>query len=166
MEAFIRSRGNELSVTTVDADIIHYNVVVRFMKDKYPLLDSFRAVPEEVLIKKFKAWLIDHGYQITRKHYMKSMGRNFQEEAGQVKYLRLLLQFLQLEDKRPEWEKDVWNLENLGFEVRQNPIQMIRTIKFTGIRQETIRDEVKRASYIRIKYLSVGSLQGGGRYVR
>ena len=166
MEAFIRSRGNKLSVTTVDADIIHYNVVARFMKDKYPLLNSFRAVPEEVLIKKFKAWLIDHGYQITRKHYMKSMGRNFQEEAGQVKYLRLLLQFLQPEDKRPEWEKDVWNLENLGFEVRQNPIQMIRTIKFTGIRQETIREEVKRASYIRIKYLSVGSLQGEIRAVR
>ena len=97
---------------------------------------------------------------------MKSMGRNFQEEAGQVKYLRLLLQFLQPEDKRPEWEKDVWNLENLGFEVRQNPIQMIKTIKFTGIRQETIRDEVKRASYIRIKYLSVGSLQGEIRAVR
>lgn len=165
MEAFIRSRGNELSMTTVDADIIHYNVVARFMKEKYPLLNSFRAVPEEDLVKKFKAWLLNHGYQITRKHYMKSMGRNFQEEAGQVKYLRLLLHFLEPEDKRPEWEKDVWNLENLGFEVRQNPIDIIRTIKFTGIRQEAIREEVKRASYIRIKYLSVGSLQGVGRQI-
>ena len=160
VEAFIRSRGNKLSMTTVDADIILYNVVARFLKEKYPLLDSFRAVPEEVLVKKFKAWLLDHGYQITRKHFMKSMGRNLQEEAGPVKYLRLLFQFLEPEDKRPEWEKDVWNLENLGFEVRQNPIDIIRTIKFTGIRQETIREEVKRASYIRIKYLSVGSLQG------
>jgi hypothetical protein len=115
MEAFIRSRGNKLSLTTVDADIIHYNVVVRFMKDKYPLLDSFRAVPEEVLIKKFKAWLIDHGYQITRKHFMKSMGRNLQEEAGPVKYLRLLLQFLEPEDKRPEWEKmyGIWKIWDL-----------------------------------------------------
>ena len=165
MEAFIRSRGNELSMTTVDADIILYNVVARFMKEKYPLLDSFRAIPEEVLVKKFKVWLLDHGYQITRKHFMKSMGRNL-EEGGPVKYLCLLLQFLEPEDKRPEWEKDVWNLENLGFEVRQNPIQMIRTIKFTGIRQETIREEVKRASYIRIKYLSVGSLQGEIRAVR
>ncbi len=80
--------------------------------------------------------------------------------------MRLLLQFLEPEDKRPEWEKDVWNLENLGFEVRQNPIDIIRTIKFTGIRQEAIREEVKRASYIRIKYLSVGSLQGEIRAVR
>lgn len=82
---------------------------------------------------------------------MKSMGRNLQEEAGTVKYLRLLLHFLEPEDKRPEWEKDVWNLDNLGFEVRQNPIQMIRTIRFTGIRQETIKEEVKQACYIRIK---------------
>lgn len=64
------------------------------------------------------------------------------------------------------WEKDVWKLENFGFEVRQNPIDVIRTIKFTGIIQETIREEVKRASYIRIKYLSVGSLQGEIRAVR
>ena len=158
MEAFIRSRGEELSMATVDGDIIRYIVIARFMKEKYPLLNSFRAVPEEVLVKKFKAWLLNHGYQITRKHYMKSMGRNLQEEAGPVKYLRLLLHFLEPEDKRPEWEKDVWNLDNLGFEVRQNPIQMIRTIRFTGIRQETIKEEVKQACYIRIKYLSVGSL--------
>lgn len=166
MEAFIRSRGEELSMATVDVDIIHYNVIARFMKEKYPLLNSFRAVPEEVLVKKFKAWLLNHGYQITRKHYMKSMGRNLQEEAGPVKYLRLLLHFLEPEDKRPEWEKDVWKLDNLGFEVRQNPIQMIRTIRFTGIRQETIKEEVKQACYIRIKYLSVGSLQGEIRAVR
>ena len=166
MEAFIRSRGEELSMATVDGDIIRYNVIARFMKEKYPLLNSFRAVPEEVLVKKFKAWLLNHGYQITRKHYMKSMGRNLQEEAGTVKYLRLLLHFLEPEDKRPEWEKDVWNLDNLGFEVRQNPIQMIRTIRFTGIRQETIKEEVKQACYIRIKYLSVGSLQGEIRAVR
>ncbi len=155
-----------MNLVAVDADIIHYKVVARFMKEKYPLLNSFRAVPEEVLVKKFKAWLINQGYQITRRHYMKSMGRNLQEEAGTVKYLRLLLHFLEPEDKRPEWEKNIWNLENLEFEVRQNPIQMVKTISFTGIGQETIREEVKRASYIRIKYLSVGSLQGEIRAVR
>lgn len=138
----------------------------RSTKDKYPFLHSFRAIPEEVLVKKFRAWLLNHGYQITRKHHMKSMGKNLQEDAAPIKYLRLLLRYLEPEDKRSEWEKDVWKLENFGFEVRQNPIDVIRTIKFTGIIQETIREEVKRASYIRIKYLSVGSLQGEIRAVR
>ena len=97
---------------------------------------------------------------------VKRMGKNLQEDAAPIKYLRLLLRYLEPEDKRSEWEKDVWKLENFGFEVRQNPIDVIRTIKFTGIIQETIREEVKRASYIRIKYLSVGSLQGEIRAVR
>ena len=166
METFIRSRGEELSMSTVNGDIILYNLLARFMKDKYPFLHSFRAIPEEVLVKKFRAWLLNHGYQITRKHHMKSMGKNLQEDAAPIKYLRLLLRYLEPEDKRSEWEKDVWKLENFGFEVRQNPIDVIRTIKFTGIIQETIREEVKRASYIRIKYLSVGSLQGEIRAVR
>ncbi len=108
----------------------------------------------------------DHVFQTHDYRHMKSMGRNLQEEAGTVKYLRLVIHFLEPEDQRPEWEKDIWNLENLGFEVRQNPIQMVKTISFTGIGQETIREEVKRASYIRIKYLSVGSLQGEIRAVR
>ena len=166
MKAFIWSRGEKLSMATLDGDLILYHVLAKFMKEKYPSLDSFREIPEEELVKKFKAWLFNHGYQLTRRHYMKSMGRNFQEEAGPIKYLRLFLKFLQPEDKRPEWEKDIWNLENLGFEVRQNPIDIIKTIKFTGIKQETIREEIKRASYIRIKYLSVGSLLGEIRAAR
>lgn len=75
------------------------------------------------------------------------MGKNLQEDAAPIKYLRLLLRYLEPEDKRSEWEKDVWKLENFGFEVRQNPIDVIRTIKFTGIIQETIREEVKRILY-------------------
>lgn len=61
--------------------------------------------------------------------------KNLQEDAAPIKYLRLLLRYLEPEDKRSEWEKDVWKLENFGFEVRQNPIDVIRTIKFTGIIQ-------------------------------
>lgn len=59
MEAFIRSRGKELSLATLDADIIHYKVAARFMKEKYPLLNSFRAVPEEFLVKSLR-----HGLSI------------------------------------------------------------------------------------------------------
>lgn len=113
-------------------------------------------VPEDKSPKVRDLFLID----------FKTMGKNLQEDAAPIKYLRLLLRYLEPEDKRSEWEKDVWKLENFGFEVRQNPIDVIRTIKFTGIIQETIREEVKRASYIRIKYLSVGSLQGEIRAVR
>lgn len=160
MEVFIRSRGEDLSMATVDVDITHYNVLGRFMKEKNPSIDSFLAVPEEILVKKFKAWLLDHGYRITRKHHVKYSGANKQEEAGSIKYLRLLLKYLRPEEEQPEWEKDTWNLEKLGFEVRQNPIAPIKTITFVGIEQEEIREEIKRASYIRIKYLSVGSLVG------
>ena len=102
METFIRSRGEELSMSTVNGDIILYNLLARFMKDKYPFLHSFRAIPEEVLVKKFRAWLLNHGYQITRKHHMKSMGKNLQEDAAPIKYLRLLLRYLEPEDKRSE----------------------------------------------------------------
>ena len=89
MESFILSRGEKLSMATVDVDIIHYNVLSRFMKEKNPSVKSFRAMPEEILVKKFKAWLLSHGYKITRKHHVKYIGADKQEEAGSIKYLRL-----------------------------------------------------------------------------
>ncbi len=160
MERFILSRGEKLSMATVDVDIIHYNILSRFMKEKNPSVKSFRVMPEEILVKKFKAWLLSHGYKITRKHHVKYIGADKQEEAGSIKYLRLLLKYLQPEDDRLEWEKDIWNLGKIGFEVRQNPIALIKTVSFAGIEQPAIKEEIKRASYIRIKYLSVGSLVG------
>ena len=36
MERFIRSRGEKLSMATVDVDIIHYNVLCKFMKVSRP----------------------------------------------------------------------------------------------------------------------------------
>ena len=44
MEAFIRSRGEDLSMATVDVDIIHYNVLGRFMKEKNPSIDRKSVV--------------------------------------------------------------------------------------------------------------------------
>lgn len=166
MERFIRSRGETLSMATVDVDIIHYNVLGRFMKEKNPSMDSFLAMPEEMLVKKFKAWLLAHGYQITRKHHVKYTGADKQEDAGSIKYLKLLIKYLQPEENCPEWEKDIWDVEKLGFKVRQNPIALIKTISFEGIEQNVIKEEIKKASYIRIKYLSVGSLVGAIRAVK
>ena len=88
MEAFIRSRGEELSMATVDADITYYNVIAKFMKDKYPLLDSFRAVPEEVFIKRFKAWLLKHGYHILSTYVFcfSSWSRKINGQSGKKTY--------------------------------------------------------------------------------
>lgn len=137
-------------------DYLYYRLEVQNIKT-YQLLyecDNYR--------ERHSNWfLID--LTDTKWHELKQI---LTPDAAPIKYLRLLLRYLEPEDKRSEWEKDVWKLENFGFEVRQNPIDVIRTIKFTGIIQETIREEVKRASYIRIKYLSVGSLQGEIRAVR
>ena len=57
METFIRSRGEELSMSTVNGDIILYNLLARFMKDKYPFLHSSGQYQKKSLLRN-----LGHGY--------------------------------------------------------------------------------------------------------
>ncbi len=77
----------------------------------------------------FKPRILDHAETLYEEH-----GKEFTGRGRNGKVLASLASFPGTGRHRPEWEKDVWNLDHLGFEVRQNPIQMIRTIRFTGIR--------------------------------
>lgn len=54
MEVFIRSCGEELSMAIVDADIIHYNVIAKFMKEKYPLLIAFEQYRKRFLLRNLR----------------------------------------------------------------------------------------------------------------
>lgn len=59
-----------------------------------------------------------------------------------------------------ETDRDIWRLDHLGFEVRQNPVHLAKTISFTGIPQKEIREQVKRAIRVDIHTLSVGTVKG------
>ena len=166
VQEFIYDRARRLSVRTVDRDCSFVRILGEFMNEKFPLLNSFIEVEEEILLRKFKAWMMENGYKITTNHHMKLFGKTLIEDAAPIKYLRFLLKFLQPEDDRPEKEKDVWDLAKLGFEVRQNPASVVKTIKFSGITQESMKEEVKQACYIELKYKAVGTMQGSIRAVR
>lgn len=47
-----------------------------------------------------------------------------------IRYLRMLLRFLQPEDTRMEQEKDIWRLENLDIPIEENPIYKTETLNF------------------------------------
>ena len=50
LRAFILKRSENLSLSTIDGDTIQFKVLARFMKEKFPYLDSFSAVDEGKII--------------------------------------------------------------------------------------------------------------------
>ena len=158
LRAFILKRSENLSLSTINGDTIQFKVLARFMKEKFPYLNSFSAVDEGEIIDCLKDWMPNNGHKTTCNHRMKTGNKVIVEDAQPIQFLKKLLQFLRPEEERPEEEKDIWQLDRFEFSIRRNPIDPIRSLRFEKIRQERIKSEVKQACYIFLKYQSAGTI--------
>ena len=77
-------------------------------------------------------------------------GNTLMVKAREISYLERMLKFLST-DNRQEEEKDIWELDKLGIEFRANPIKRVRTLNFTKISQDGIRQEVKKGIYLNLQ---------------
>ena len=73
--------------------------------------------------------------------------------------MKKILKFAKEDDDRDEQEKDIWNLKNFDFPIHSNPILNMETINFTKITQPDIREEVKKAVFMHLKYSPLGTIQ-------
>lgn len=55
--------------------------------------------------------------------------------------------------------KDIWALKKLDIPIKENPIYKTETLDFTGILQEGLREEVKQAIFLHIKYEKIGTVK-------
>ena len=141
---FIVSRGSKLTLSSMRGDFTQYNILCGFLREKEPALQSLREKGPEELVHGLKVWLMKHGHPTTMKKKRVIYGTEKMEESENIRYLRKLLAYVEPEDTRPEYEKDVWRLDALGEEpYKSNPIRRIKTISFTGISQPEIRREIK-----------------------
>ena len=157
--SFVMERGNTITVLSLRSDLAQYNVVCKFLSERYPELNSLMDVQLETLIREMKKWLLKSGKALTSRKVCKRLGRDEQQENVNVRYLKQVYEFLVPEDNRPEREKDIWRLDGLGLDLIDNPILGTATLNFTKIIQDTIKQEVKDAAYMELMTRSVGTVQ-------
>ncbi len=153
LRSFILFRGSKIRLTSMRGDFTQYNILCRFLSEKEKTLTSLRDKEPGVLIKRLKAWLLNNGYQLyyEKKRIIYQKPKISQNEI--VLYLKKILRYLDSQDPRPEYEKDIWDLERLGQKIyRDNPIRNINRLNFTKITQVQIREEIKQVIYLEIKH--------------
>lgn len=156
---FLTERGQEKTIQTIDHDKSLYHHLCRFLTSQRKLPESFLTWDEETWIRNLRKWMLknDMPWYIEKVSVYGSVS---QGEARLPRYVRQLIRFFQPDDKRPEQEKDVWELDRLGIPVKGNPIHNVRTINFRGIWQRPFREEVKAAIYHHLQYETIGTVQG------
>ncbi len=157
--SFVMERGNTITVLSLRSDLAQYNVVCRFLSERYPELNSLMDVPLDTLIREMKKWLLKNGKALTSRRVSKRLGRDEQQENVNVRYLKKVYEFLMPDDNRPEREKDIWRLDGLGLDLIDNPILGTATLNFTKIVQDTMKQEVKDAAYMELMTRAVGTVQ-------
>ena len=111
-------------------------------------------------MRQFRGWLLQNGHPLTTKK-VNVYGNEHMVDTKQIKYFERILRFLQPADERDEREKDIWELDRLDLAIRCNPIYNVKTLNFTKISQPDMREEIKKAVYLRLQYEALGTIQNG-----
>lgn len=159
MKTFLWKRGGEVSLTTVYGERKYYNKICRFLQKRAKCVKSFRSRDEEIWVRQFKAWLLEENIPLTYE-IQGAYGNVSITRSKIVSYLKWILEFVKsADDNRQEQEKDIWELDKLDIPIRGNPIRNVKTINFTGIQQEDIREELKKGIYLNLQGEAINCVQ-------
>lgn len=157
LEEFIWDRGKKLAPSSLSSELLYYNNIRNFLIDRN--ICKLDGKAEEKIIRMLRGWMMEKGYALSSKKYRATYDKIGIETPGIVKHMKKILKFAKEDDDRDEQEKDVWNLKNFDFPIQSNPILNMETINFTKITQPDIREEVKKAVFMHLKYSPLGTIQ-------
>lgn len=112
--------------------------------------DSFLDRSKEKWIRQLQAWMLTEQMPITRTETGTYQNKSI-VKAPLISFFIRVLDSVEPLDERAETEKDIWELDKLGLEIRWNPVKNYKTLNFTKIYQPDIRSETKKAIYLHLK---------------
>ncbi len=157
MAAFIRWRSTQVCAARVYSDRQYYKKLCRFFQESIRPQTSLLDKPADVWIRQFKGWMFKEQIPIYEAQNTVN-GSVLMIKVREISYLEHLLKFLTVDDRKEE-EKDVWELDKLGIDFRNNPIKRVRRLVFTGILQDDIRQEAKKGIHLNLQSEAIACVQ-------
>lgn len=158
MRAYIMKRSEELSAEQLYSEKRYYHHLCQIIQENGKRLKSFRDWNKEKWMRQMKGWLLQKGLPLTHreKHIT---GQESTHKAPTLRYLEMFMNFLEADESIEETEKDIWNLDRLEIDLKQDITRPCRTISFTEINQLDLREELKKAVYFQLKTESIGCVR-------
>lgn len=155
---YIYYRGEVLAVGSIRAEFWPYNVLCKFLDERYPKLESILDVELETITRKLKVWMMKNEFSLTKKRKSPQYKNQKVVNNDVILYLRRLYTYFIPEEDIPEIQKNIWDVDKLDFPLKKNPIHTVKSINFTKISQREIREETKRACAMHLTYLAVDTV--------
>lgn len=155
---YFRCRGRQVTLGTMQYEKTYLKQFCSALKTRRRIPESLLDWDEQQWVQMLKAWMLQNSIPLMEEK-KNVYGKLHLVEARLIRYLRRVLKAIQPEDMRQEQEKDVWELNKLDIPIEENPIYKTNTLNFTGILQDGIREEVKQAVYLHLKYEKLGTIK-------
>lgn len=146
---FILWRSTQVCMTRLYGDIQYFKKLYRFLQECTKPDTSLYDRSADAWIRQFKVWMFKEQIPLYERK-SSIQGKTLLVKVREISYLERLLKFLSTDNRREE-EKDVWELNKLDIQFRANPIKRVKTLNFTQISQDDIRQEVKKGIYLNLK---------------
>ena len=160
MRKFLKYRGQQLGAEKFYTERRFYHHLCKMLQTRRDRPESFLDWDKEKWKQQMKIWLLQQRLPLTeiaKSH----CGNETVSQAKTLHYIdRLIDYFLDLRDADvDEMTKDVWQLEKLDIQVKQDLTRTTRIINFKEISQQDLREEVKKAIYFQLKTESIGTVK-------
>lgn len=142
-------RSRQICFVSLYGERAQFRILCRFLKEKAGSETDLRNKSASTWIRKYKAWMFSEGIPLYTKEFT-IKGKCISTKSRELAYMERLMNFLTV-DNRKEEEKDVWELDKLPIEHRANPIKNVKTLNFTAILQNGIREETKKGIYLNLQ---------------
>lgn len=160
LAGFIRHRCRQACIVTVYGEHQYFQKVCHVLR-KYEKRDkSLQDAEAATWMRRMKAWMFQEGIPISRQ-VKGHCGRIYVTQARELQYLENLLKYVSqtAQSAQPEREKDIWQLDRLDIPFRANPIKNTKTLNFTKIFQEQMREEIKKGIYLNLQSEAIRCIQ-------
>ena len=158
LERFIYHRSTQVGIVRMHNDIAYFKKLSRFLQIYGKKVNSLLDKRLEVWLRQWKGWMLQQGIPLQVKRVRWDSPESYLK-AREIAYLEQILKYLAPDDKRPEQEKDVWNLEKMNIPIRYNPITQCKSIRFTKIPQPEMREETKKGIFINLQTEAIACVQ-------
>ena len=158
MTNFITDRGDRLKALSIRAEFYPFNLLCEFLGEQYPKIKTFKEVELSQMEKKAKMWLMKKGKSITQKRYRVASDKEEITDSDLVKYIRKIYYFIYKEDKSFNYDADRWYLKDIPLVLKDNPTKTTKSISFSKIKDDNIKEQIKKVIYLHLSTRAVGTV--------
>jgi len=162
---FILNRGEKCTITTMYSECNRFNRIAPFFGRYGEGIESFCDRSKEEWIRLLKKWMLSEGISLVY-NYNSFYGTKTRSQSRLLTCFENILNYILPEEIIDERLKDIWRLEKLDIPFRENLIKNVKTLNFTEISQEKIREELKRGIYLNLQNEAISCVQKEIRAMR